>query len=121
MTTKSTNEAELDGETLTQYLSKLQFNAAKWAYMKLQGALAEDDAAAKLFADRQLKAAKIEDYIAQEKTKLLEEVLGVIKVCRWNEAGNGVKGSIMWSQQLGHEKAIDQMEANINQLIKDWQ
>jgi hypothetical protein len=50
----------IDGETLVQYLSQLQFNAAKWAYMKIHGGITEEDAAAKLFADRQMKAAKIE-------------------------------------------------------------
>lgn len=80
---KDNEELTIDGETIVQYLSRLQFNAAKWAYMKLHGGLSEEDAAAKLFADRQVKAAKIESLIAAHdkavergsKYQLLEDLL----------------------------------------------
>lgn len=79
-------EAEL-GETLVQYLSKLQFNAAKWAYMKLHGGLGEEEAAAKLFADRQTKAAKIEALIESSNREAV-----AVALARHNvplEANNG--------------------------------
>lgn len=57
-----------DSDEIVKILSLVQINAAKWGYMKWNGALDENEAAAKLFADRQTKAAQIEALLRKGKS-----------------------------------------------------
>ena len=41
----------------------------------------------------------------------------VIAESRWSKIGQGAKGSIMWSQQLGHEKALDAVALRLQERL----
>jgi hypothetical protein len=106
----STQPIIIDGETLVQYLSQLQFNAAKWAYMKIHGGITEEDAAAKLFADRQMKAAKIEALCQ-----------GVAKEARLDEAKNVILKRLLGSGEPKSAKIVwervSELTGNKNGLL----
>src|SRR5580658_8381563 len=44
------------------------------------------------------------------------EMLELTEGCRWSKIGKGAKGSIMWSQALGHDKAIDAIRTKLKEL-----
>jgi len=75
----------IEEENLVQRLSTLQFNTLKWAYMKLENAIADEDVTTNLFADRQLKAAEIEKLIRQEVLK--GKIRQLESLRDWNSPG----------------------------------
>lgn len=53
----------------------------------------------------------------KEQDALLAELEKEVKARRWTSP-KAIKGSIMWSQEMGHEKALDSVTKVIQQIRK---